>query len=80
MMPSRRSILALSALVLASTSTFAQTTSTVIGVVTDSSGAIMPGVTVVLSNPSTGVKYEVRTDSVGSYRLANVPPGPRLPD
>jgi hypothetical protein len=36
----------------------------------------MPGVTVVLSNPATGVRYEVKTDSAGSYRVPNVPPGP----
>ncbi|WP_263358837.1 carboxypeptidase-like regulatory domain-containing protein [Acidicapsa ligni] len=55
---------------------FAQTTATVNGTVTDSSNALIPGATVVLSNPSTGVRYEVKTDSAGSYRLANVPPGP----
>jgi hypothetical protein len=36
----------------------------------------MPGVTVVLSNPTTGVSYTVKTDSAGSYRVPNVPPGP----
>jgi hypothetical protein len=54
----------------------AQTATSVTGVVTDSSGAIIPGVTVVLSNPSTGVKFQVKTDSAGSYRLTNIPPGP----
>ena len=55
---------------------YSQTTATVNGVVTDSSGAIIQGAAVVLSNPSTGVRYEVKTDSAGSYRVANVPPGP----
>lgn len=55
---------------------YAQTTATVTGIVTDSSGAILPGVTVVLTNPSTAVRYQVTTDSAGSYRVANVPPGP----
>ena len=44
------------------------------GVVADTSGAVIPGVTVVLSNKSTGVKYTQTTDSKGSYRFANVPP------
>ncbi len=57
-------------------SAFAQTMATVTGLVTDSQGAVMPGVTVVLSNPSTGVSYQVTTNSVGSYRVPNVPPGP----
>jgi hypothetical protein len=55
---------------------FAQTTATVNGAVTDPSGAIIPGATVVLSNSATGVRYEVKTDSAGSYRFASVPPGP----
>jgi hypothetical protein len=55
---------------------YAQTSATVNGVVTDPSGAIIPGVTVTISNPTTGVRYEVKTDSAGSYRFANVPPGP----
>jgi hypothetical protein len=54
----------------------AQTTASVTGVVKDSQGAVMPGATVTLSNPSTGVSYQVKTDSVGSYRVPNVPPGP----
>jgi len=54
----------------------AQTTASVNGVVTDSSGAMVRGAKVVLSNRSTGVRYEVKTDSLGSYRFADVPPGP----
>ena len=54
----------------------AQTTATVNGTITDSSGAIIPGARIVLSNPSTGVRYEAKADSTGSYRLPNVPPGP----
>ena len=46
------------------------------GVVTDSTGAVIPGTTVTLSNPSTGVSFTQTTDSRGSYRFANVPPGP----
>ncbi|MEA2258690.1 MAG: hypothetical protein QOJ51_1515, partial [Acidobacteriaceae bacterium] len=55
---------------------YAQTSATVNGVVTDPSGAIIPGVTVTISNPATGVRYGVKTDSAGSYRFSNVPPGP----
>ena len=42
----------------------------------DSQGAVIPGATVTLSNPSTGVQFAVKTDSAGSYRVPNVPPGP----
>ncbi|WP_158615549.1 carboxypeptidase-like regulatory domain-containing protein [Acidipila sp. EB88] len=72
---SRRTIV-LSQLVLASTVALSQTTASVTGVVTDPAGAVIPGVTVVLTNPSTGVKYQVKSDSAGSYRLSNIPPGP----
>lgn len=54
----------------------AQTTTIVTGVVTDSSGAIIPGAVVVLSNSSTGVRFQAKTDAAGSYRLTNIPPGP----
>jgi hypothetical protein len=54
----------------------AQTTSTVTGVVTDPSGAVIPGVQVILSNPARGLKFEVKTNSAGSYLVPNVPPGP----
>ena len=69
-------ILIFSSLVFGVILASAQTTATVTGVVTDSLGAVMPGVTVVLSNPTTGVSYPVKTDSAGSYRVPNVPPGP----
>lgn len=36
----------------------------------------MPEAAVTLTNPQTGVRFEVRTDSAGSYRVTNVPPGP----
>ncbi|HVW78838.1 MAG TPA: TonB-dependent receptor [Alloacidobacterium sp.] len=54
----------------------AQTTATLTGVVTDPSGAVVPNVTVVLSNPATGVKLDAVTNSAGSYHIANIPPGP----
>ncbi len=69
-------ILVFSILAFGVTLASAQTTATVTGVVTDSLGAVMPGVSVTLSNPATGVSYTVKTDSAGSYRVPNVPPGP----
>ncbi len=54
----------------------AQTAATVTGEVTDSSGAVLPGTVVVLSNPSTGVEYKATTNSAGSYHFGEIPPGP----
>ena len=52
------------------------TTGTLSGTLTDSSGAVMPGVTVTLSGPSLqGVRTTV-SDEQGFYRFRNVPPGP----
>ena len=46
------------------------------GVVTDQTGAVVPGAVVNLSNPSTSVHLKTTTNSAGSYRFDNVPPGP----
>jgi len=53
----------------------AQDVSGMTGVVTDSSGAAIPAVAVVLTNTSTGAKYSQETNSIGSYRFAQIPPG-----
>jgi len=55
---------------------YAQDTSGMTGVVTDPSGAAIPGVSVVLTNTLTGAKYMQETNSIGSYRFAQIPPGP----
>src|SRR5579875_1074692 len=54
----------------------AQAQSSMTGVVTDASGALVPDTQVVLSNPHTNVTFTTKTDSKGTYRFANVPPGP----
>ncbi len=54
----------------------AQDVSSVTGVVTDATGAVIPGASVTLSNATTGVSYKAVANSVGSYRIVNVPPGP----
>ena len=68
--------LVLSSLALTPLALRAQTTASVTGILTDASGAIVRDASVVLSNAATGTRFEVKTDSAGSYRLANVPPGP----
>jgi hypothetical protein len=46
------------------------------GDVTDPSGAVVPGVTVTLTNPDRALKFSQITNSAGSYRFTNIPPGP----
>src|ERR1041384_6539269 len=46
------------------------------GRVTDSSGAVLPGVTVSATQTATGLVRTVVTDENGSYLLSNLPTGP----
>jgi len=52
-----------------------RTTGDIIGVVKDSSGAVLPGVTVSVTGPNIPRAQTTVTSETGSYRLANVPPG-----
>jgi hypothetical protein len=65
-------------LLLASSTAFAQVSSTtgaINGRVTDSSGGVLPGVTVTASSPSMqGTRTDVTSES-GEYRFPAVPPG-----
>lgn len=45
------------------------------GVVTDESGGLLPGVTVVVRNSDTGLVREVITDADGRYVVPGLPPG-----
>ncbi len=54
----------------------AQDSSSMTGVVTDATGAVIPGTLVTLSNPLTGVTFTQTTDNTGTYRFVNVPPNP----
>src|ERR1019366_4558343 len=54
----------------------AQTVASITGVVTDPTGALIPSVSVTLQNPQTSVSYQAVTNSVGSYLILNVRPGP----
>src|SRR5438128_2026581 len=52
-----------------------QTTATLLGTVTDPSGAAVPGVTVQASNLGTNVVREATSDSGGAYSIPNLSPG-----
>lgn len=54
----------------------AQNPATITGVVTDTSGAVVQGVHILLSNPTTGVQYTAETNSEGAYRISPITPGP----
>ncbi len=53
----------------------AQSTSTVTGVVTDPTGATVPGATVVIHGLQTGLDRTLQTDNGGVYTAASMQPG-----
>jgi hypothetical protein len=53
----------------------AQDSSSMSGVVTDATGAVIPNATVTLSNKSTGLSYTQTTNQDGDYHFASVSPG-----
>ncbi len=70
----RRILLSFLACVLASTAAFAQ--ASIAGVVRDSSGAVLPGVTVEAASPALIEKTRAAvTDGTGQYRIENLRPG-----
>jgi hypothetical protein len=63
-------------LLLSYTTASAQSTAQINGTVADSSGAVLPGVTVVAIQTDTGFRRETVTDGEGAYALLNLPIGP----
>ncbi|MGA2167821.1 MAG: TonB-dependent receptor [Terracidiphilus sp.] len=54
----------------------AQDVASITGVVTDPTGAVIPGVAVTLQNPQTDVTYKTVSNAEGSYTFNEVRPGP----
>jgi hypothetical protein len=54
----------------------AQDVASITGLVTDATGAVIPGVNVTLQKTSTSATYKAVTNSIGSYTIVNVLPGP----
>jgi hypothetical protein len=52
-----------------------QTTATLLGSVSDASGAAVAGVAIQAANLATNVQRETVTDASGAYTLPNLPPG-----
>src|SRR5207244_9758359 len=50
-------------------------TGTIIGLITDSTGAVMPGATVTLTNTGTGLVRVIVTDANGEYTAPSLPTG-----
>jgi len=69
-------VLAFLIVVLVTTSAVAQVEqATVVGTVTDASGAVIPGAKVTVKNVATGVTIESQTNALGIYRVPYLHPG-----
>src|SRR5688572_31850420 len=63
-------------LLLSVSSSFAQRiTGTILGTVTDTSGAVVPGVTVTVTNLETNLKQSAVSSERGYYEIPNLPLG-----
>ena len=71
----RRISLVLSFLFIAVTA-WAQATAQMSGRITDESGAVLPGVTMTVTQTDTGFTRTVVTDETGAYVMPNLPTGP----
>ena len=61
---------------LSTVAAFAQdTTGTILGTITDSSGAVLPGVTITVKNTDTSQTRVAVSDAAGRYRMPLLPPG-----
>lgn len=73
----RLGLLAVMVILTATTSVSAQSglAATILGVVADETGAVLPGVEVSVSNTETGNTRNVVSNDVGLYRVPNLTPG-----
>jgi outer membrane receptor protein involved in Fe transport len=73
----RSALLTLSLIALLTGNGFGQgETGQITGVVTDPSGAVVPGATIIVRSDRTGTTRTVTTDSEGSFQFTNLQPGP----
>src|SRR5215468_2919639 len=54
---------------------FGQTSATFRGLITDQSGAVLPGVAIRVRNQQTGVERMTLSDETGNYQVAALPVG-----
>jgi hypothetical protein len=71
----RVSLLLIAALFMASLTGWAQDTATIVGTVTDSTGAVVPGAKVTVSNPERGFVRDLTSNTSGEYTAARIPIG-----
>ena len=68
-------LLALSLAVLSARELYAQANAGLTGTVTDSSGAVVAGANVTITNQGTGIQSHTTTSSAGTYAVTGLTPG-----
>src|SRR5438128_12057628 len=63
---------------LAGATAWAQTTAQISGTVKDTSGAVLPGVEVTVTQTATGAKRSTVSNETGNYALPSLPIGPYM--
>jgi hypothetical protein len=53
-----------------------QPTAQITGIISDSSGAVVPGAHIKVNNTNTGINWEAESNESGNYAFSNLPPGP----
>ena len=71
----RRAALSVAALILGACCAWGQATTSLHGTVTDATGAVIPGASVTLINPSTGATRAVTSGPDGAYEFPQLLPG-----
>src|SRR5712692_7836300 len=52
-----------------------ETTSAIVGEVRDATNAVVPGATVTIANPETGLRRSAKTDEAGRFNFPQLKPG-----
>src|SRR5205085_1456080 len=63
-------------LLFTATAVLAQATAQITGTVKDSSGGVLPGASVTITQTDTGFKRDVVTEADGSFSFPGIPVGP----
>jgi hypothetical protein len=71
----RMCLLLILSLVLLSTIAYGQETASIVGTVTDASGAAVPNAKIVITNTDTGIIHSTSTNTTGSYAAHELPFG-----
>ena len=71
----KRAVLLLGSILLLCATAFCQDTASIVGTVTDSSGAVIPNAKVTVSNPDKGYTRDLVSNSAGAYSISAAPIG-----